>query len=46
MHTDAWQVIVMFISVVVVTVLGTHALGGFQKVFDRATEGGRIQFFK
>lgn len=36
----------MFISVVVVTVLGTRALGGFQKVFERASEGGRVQFFK
>lgn len=45
-HTDAWQVIVMFISVVVVVFLGTTVVGGFGKVFERATEGGRVTFFK
>lgn len=45
-HTDAWQVIVMFISVVVVTALGTAVVGGFDKVFERAMEGGRISLFK
>lgn len=45
-HTDAWQIIIMFISVVVVTLIGTYSIGGFEEVFRRATEGGRIQFFK
>jgi solute carrier family 5 (sodium-coupled monocarboxylate transporter), member 8/12 len=45
-HTDAWQIIIMFISVVVVTLIGTWNMGGFEKVFDRAMEGGRIEFFK
>ena len=45
-HTDAWQVMVMFASVVVVTTLGTISLGGPSEVFRRATEGGRIELFK
>lgn len=44
-HTDAWQVVVMFLSVLVVTILGTVAMGGFENVFDRAVKGGRIDFF-
>lgn len=45
-HTDAWQIAIMFISVVVVTIIGTVHLGGPEKVFDRAMQGGRIQFLK
>lgn len=45
-HTDAWQIFVMFISVIVVTILGTIAAGGFDKVFETASNGGRIEFFK
>lgn len=45
-HTDAWQIIIMFISVVVVVVIGTFHLGGPVQVFDKAVEGGRISFFK
>lgn len=45
-HTDAWQIFVMFISVTVVTILGTISAGGFGKVFDAASNGGRIEFFK
>lgn len=44
--TDAWQIIIMFISVVVVTIIGTFHLGGPAAVFDRAFEGGRIEFLK
>lgn len=40
------QVIVMFLSVVVVTILGTVATGGFQMIFDKASEGNRLIFFK
>uniref|UniRef100_A0A182K6Z5 Sodium-coupled monocarboxylate transporter 1 n=1 Tax=Anopheles christyi TaxID=43041 RepID=A0A182K6Z5_9DIPT len=43
--TDAWQVVVMFISVVVVVIIGTVALGGPDVIWDRAIEGGRIDFF-
>lgn len=40
------QVIVMFMSVVVVTILGTVASDGIQSIFDKASEGGRIKLFK
>lgn len=45
-HTDAWQIVIMFISVLVVAVLGTLNFDGFAKVFERAEEGGRLQFLK
>lgn len=45
-HTDAWQIMVMFLSIVVVAVLGTIALGGPEEIFQRADEGGRLIFFK
>ncbi|XP_055296157.1 sodium-coupled monocarboxylate transporter 2-like isoform X2 [Sitodiplosis mosellana] len=43
--TDAWQVVVMFISVVVVTMLGTAATGGFVNIFEKASEGNRLILF-
>lgn len=43
--TDAWQVVVMFISVVIVVILGTIAIGGPEIVLDRSERGGRIDFF-
>lgn len=45
-HTDAWQIIIMFISVVVVTIIGTWNMGGFENIIDKAVEGDRLQFFK
>lgn len=45
-HTDAWQVIVMFISVVVCTGMGTYIIGGYGNVFSRASEGERLNLFK
>lgn len=45
-HTDAWQIIIMFISVVVVVIIGSIHLDGPVKVFERANEGGRIEFLK
>ncbi|CAD7080203.1 unnamed protein product [Hermetia illucens] len=42
--TDAWQVMVMFISVVAVVILGTIHIGGVEDVFKKASEGGRIIF--
>lgn len=45
-HTDAWQIIIMFISVVVVVLIGSFHLGGPAKVFERAVQGGRIEFLK
>jgi solute carrier family 5 (sodium-coupled monocarboxylate transporter), member 8/12 len=44
--TDAWQICIMFVSVVVVTLIGTYNLGGPANVFDRAFEGGRIKIFE
>lgn len=43
--TDAWQVVVMFISVVIVVILGTIAIGGPDIIWDRSEIGGRIDFF-
>uniref|UniRef100_A0A1S4GX53 Sodium-coupled monocarboxylate transporter 1 n=1 Tax=Anopheles gambiae TaxID=7165 RepID=A0A1S4GX53_ANOGA len=43
--TDAWQVVVMFISVVVVVIIGTIAVGGLDVIWERSMEGGRIDFF-
>lgn len=35
-HTDAWQVSVMFISVIVVVILGFISIGGPQEVINRS----------
>ncbi|XP_013104251.1 sodium-coupled monocarboxylate transporter 2 isoform X2 [Stomoxys calcitrans] len=43
-HTDAWQIIVMFVSVVIVVILGTVYADGFTDIFKTAAEGGRIIF--
>lgn len=45
-YTDAWQVMVMFLSMVVIIILGTITLGGFEEIFNRAADGGRIIFAK
>ncbi|XP_037038899.1 sodium-coupled monocarboxylate transporter 2-like isoform X3 [Bradysia coprophila] len=42
-HTDAWQVMVMFLSVVVVTAIGTSAIGPTE-IYKRAMDGGRLNF--
>lgn len=44
--TDAWQVMVMFIAAVVVSIVGTVYIGGPSEVFKRASEGGRLIFFE
>ncbi|XP_053690514.1 sodium-coupled monocarboxylate transporter 1-like isoform X2 [Sabethes cyaneus] len=43
--TDAWQVVVMFISVVIVVILGTITIGGPDIIWDRSEAGSRIEFF-
>ncbi|XP_030380458.1 sodium-coupled monocarboxylate transporter 2 [Scaptodrosophila lebanonensis] len=43
-HTDAWQVLVMFISVIAVASIGTYYADGFGSVFDDAAKGGRLIF--
>lgn len=45
-YTDAWQVMVMFLSMVVIVILGTVSMGGVSEVFSRATDGSRIIFSK
>ncbi|XP_023174557.2 sodium-coupled monocarboxylate transporter 2 isoform X1 [Drosophila hydei] len=43
-HTDAWQTLVMFLSVLVVAVLGTFYANGLDKLFDDAAKGERLIF--
>lgn len=40
------QVIVMFMSVVVVAILGTVASDGIQSIFEKASQGDRLTLFK
>lgn len=44
--TDALQIVVMFVSVVVIAILGTIYLEGIGNVFHTANEGGRLIFAK
>ncbi|XP_018568626.1 sodium-coupled monocarboxylate transporter 1-like [Anoplophora glabripennis] len=43
--TDSWQVIAMFISVLVVVILGTVTIGGPSVIIDLTEKGGRFEFF-
>ncbi|KAJ8934936.1 hypothetical protein NQ314_013095 [Rhamnusium bicolor] len=43
--TDSWQVIAMFISVVVVISLGTYSIGGPSVIIDLTSKGKRFEFF-
>ncbi|KAM8716982.1 hypothetical protein ACLKA7_003795 [Drosophila subpalustris] len=43
-HTDAWQTLVMFLSVIVVAALGTYYAEGLDKLFGDAAKGGRLIF--
>ncbi|XP_057666818.1 sodium-coupled monocarboxylate transporter 1 isoform X2 [Diorhabda carinulata] len=43
--TDSWQVIAMFISVVVVIVLETISAGGPSNIIDLTSKGNRFEFF-
>ncbi|KAF5300336.1 hypothetical protein FQA39_LY11193 [Lamprigera yunnana] len=43
-YTDTWQIIVMFISVIVIVLLGSNAIGGIEVVWERSQESGRIIF--
>lgn len=46
-HTDAWQIVILFISVLVVAFIGAFKMdGGIVEVFRIAKEGDRLQFFK
>lgn len=44
--TDAWQVAVMFVAVLVIIVVGTVTLGGPAAVLTAAQRGGRVELFK
>ncbi|XP_047368468.1 sodium-coupled monocarboxylate transporter 2-like isoform X2 [Vespa velutina] len=44
--TDTIQMMVMFVSVIIVAALGTNKVGGVYEVWRRNVETGRIEFFK
>lgn len=46
MWTDAFQIIIVLISLSIAAIIGTHNAGGVQKVIEICSDGGRIQFFK
>uniref|UniRef100_A0A1B0AS55 Sodium/solute symporter n=1 Tax=Glossina palpalis gambiensis TaxID=67801 RepID=A0A1B0AS55_9MUSC len=43
-HTDAWQILVMFVSVMVVVTIGCFKAGSIGDVFQTASDGGRLIF--
>ncbi|CAH1117769.1 unnamed protein product [Phaedon cochleariae] len=43
--TDSWQVIAMFISVVLVVILGSISVGGPSVIIDLTSKGNRFDFF-
>ncbi|XP_016967485.1 sodium-coupled monocarboxylate transporter 1 [Drosophila biarmipes] len=43
-HTDIWQVLIMFLSVLVVAVLGTCYITDIDELFVKLEEGGRLTF--
>lgn len=45
-YTDAWQIVVMFLSVIIIVICGTVDLDGFGAIFQIADEGKRLTFFK
>ncbi|KYB27649.1 Putative sodium-dependent multivitamin transporter-like Protein [Tribolium castaneum] len=42
-YTDTWQTVVMFISDMVVVILGVVAIGGMSVIIERSSAGNRIQ---
>ncbi|GIX67593.1 sodium-coupled monocarboxylate transporter 2 [Caerostris darwini] len=44
--TDLFQALLMYASILVILVKGTIDLGGFDVVWERSFQGGRIQFFR
>jgi Na+/proline symporter len=44
--TDVFQSILMFSAMIIIIVKGTYDVGGVDTVWQRALEGGRIEFFK
>lgn len=45
-QTDAYQVGIMYLSVVIAVIVGLCFSGGFGPVFQSASDGGRLIFFK
>ncbi|XP_044738875.1 sodium-coupled monocarboxylate transporter 2 isoform X2 [Chrysoperla carnea] len=43
--TDTWQIFIMIISAIAIALFGTIAIGGFEEMWHRASEGGRLIFF-
>lgn len=44
--TDFFQGLMMYASILVIVIKGTIDLGGFDVVWERAVEGGRIEFLR
>ncbi|KAF8763801.1 Sodium-coupled monocarboxylate transporter 2 like protein [Argiope bruennichi] len=44
--TDCFQALLMYGSIIVIVVKGTLDLGGFDVVWQRSVEGGRIEFWR
>nr|XP_044251073.1 sodium-coupled monocarboxylate transporter 2-like [Drosophila takahashii] len=43
-HTDIWQVVIMFVSVLVVTILATCYIEDLSEFFEGLNQGGRLIF--
>ena len=43
--TDAFQAVVLFTGILAVVIVGAIEVGGLQRIFEIADEGGRIRFF-
>jgi len=43
-HTDIWQVVIMFLSVLVVAILATFYIPDLDELFVKLEEGGRLTF--
>ncbi|KAH8241059.1 hypothetical protein KR026_011284 [Drosophila bipectinata] len=44
-HTDVWQTVIMFVSVIVIAILGTIYATGMDSIFDDLDQRGRLEFF-
>lgn len=44
--TDAIQMVIFCAPLVIIAGLGTHAVGGWNVVWEEAAKGKRLEFFK
>ncbi|KAH8317624.1 hypothetical protein KR074_002327, partial [Drosophila pseudoananassae] len=44
-HTDIWQTVIMFVSVIVIAVMGTIYATGMESIFDDLDQRERLEFF-